>query len=198
MVSKCGVDDDYVLDWCPWKQASDLECESRPNNPEFRAFNSDIREAYGGHAVAAWHERSLVGILTFHPEGAVRPPEGWQYPRPCALSAKSCKAYRSALDLGTRTGNLVMGCVSIYTGDDEFRRQGVATAMVAEAVEWGGKNGFTRVIAHAREPSANPEDWDRSADPDTSFWERSGFRATCTVATPAGARVLMEHHIAPA
>jgi len=196
VVSKCGVDDDYVLDWCPWKQVSDLQCEFRPNNPEFRAFNSDIQRAYGGHAVAAWHGKTLVGILTFHPEGTVRPPEGWEYPRPCALSPTSCRAYRSALDLGKSSGTLVMGCVSVYTGDDDFRRRGVATAMVTEALEWGAGKGFTRVVAYARQPSGNPEDWENSADPETSFWERSGFQAIRTVETPGGARVLMERSIA--
>jgi len=198
LVSKCGVDDDYVLDWCPWKQVSDLEYESRPQNPEFRAFNSDIHRSYGGHAVAAWHGKRLIGILTFHPEGAVRPPEGWQYPRPCALSAKSCAAYRSALDLGVSTGTLVMGCVSIHTGDNEFRRQRVATAMVAETLDWGREHGFVRAIAYAREPSANPEDWDKNADPETSFWEHTGFCARDTLATPAGARMVMEREIGQA
>ena len=48
-VALCGVDDDYILDWCPWKETADLsESEGRPGSSAFREFNAALHRAYGG------------------------------------------------------------------------------------------------------------------------------------------------------
>ena len=193
-ISCCGVDDDYVLDWCPWRELPDMAMDAdRPASPFFRFFNQCLQEAYRGHAVAAWDGTVLVGIATFFPEGAVRPPEGWEYPRPCALSPSSCKAFAHNLDLQVDTSVLMMGCVSVHTGSPKYRRLGVASAMIAGVLDWAYPRGYRLVKAYARQDGGSEDDWYRSPDPEALFWRRAGFRETGVL---ADGKVEMVHDLA--
>jgi GNAT superfamily N-acetyltransferase len=167
-----GVDDGYILDSCPWKPLK---------SDAYRAFCQKLQSAYGGHAVVAWHGDRAVAVLTFYPDGAVNPPEGMGYPRPCALHEPSIAGYDGALRLDVRSGILNMGCVGIFTGDSTYRRKKLASAMVEEALVWAEEHGYLTARALATPRTSDPEVWEKSADPGEAFWEKLGFEPTSRV-----------------
>lgn len=189
-VARCGLDDSYILDWCPWRELSDIAARgARRCNPAYRAFNANLHGAYGGHAVAAWDGSQLVGMVTFFPEGAVRVPAGWEYPRPCGLDISSCLAYAPELDLSVQTDIIVMGCVGLHIGSPRYRRRGLATAMVLEVLEWARAGGYRLVKAYARPDGGSAAEWDRNPDPEAGFWQRAGFVRAAEV--PGGQVVMV-------
>jgi GNAT superfamily N-acetyltransferase len=193
VIRTAGVDDEYILDYCPWNTVLKALDPTRPSSQRYREFNAALQNAYGGHAVTAWDGDRLVGVLTFSPDGAIVIPPGIDYPRPCAMADDYTEQYLKTLNLSTKTGILDIGCVSVYTGDDAYRRKRIATHMVLEAMAWADGHGYLSVRAMAMPRGASKDEWERSADPGEEFWESMGFEPTSRT---IGSRVEMVRYSA--
>ncbi|MDG7006428.1 MAG: GNAT family N-acetyltransferase [Nitrososphaerota archaeon] len=103
---------------------------ARPGKEELRALDESYR---------AW-SRKMMGRRLFH--GYIVTTEGGE------PAASGCVWLRDVQPSPGQPAGRIPYIMSVYT-DRRFRRNGLATMVMKEAMEWGRRKGYPRALLHA-------------------------------------------------